>query len=64
MSDPRLLGALRRAGWLVLLGLLIEAGTLLAAPSTQSFFAFLIGGALMLLGSAVFLLHLARQRGE
>ncbi|MDX1996679.1 MAG: hypothetical protein SF066_03085 [Thermoanaerobaculia bacterium] len=61
MTESSMLRTLRRAGWLVLLGLLVEAATLLAPPSPLSFFAFLLGGGLILLGSALFLWRLARQ---
>lgn len=64
MTETPMLRTLRRAGWLVLVGLLVEAATLLAPPSPRSFFAFLLGGGLILLGSILFLWRLARQGGS
>lgn len=63
MTASSMLPTLRRAGWLVLVGLVVEAITLLAPPSPKSFFAFLVGGGLILVGSVVFLWRLARQGG-
>jgi hypothetical protein len=64
VTETPMLRTLRRAGWLVLLGLLVEAGTLLAPPAPNSFFAFLLGGGLILLGSLLFLWRLARPGGS
>lgn len=61
MTDSSLLRSLHLAGWLILVGLLVEAATLVAPPSPAGFFAFLLGGAVMVLGSAIFLWRLARQ---
>jgi F0F1-type ATP synthase assembly protein I len=64
VTETPMLRTLRRAGWLVLMGLLVEAATLLAPPSPSSFFAFLLGGGLILLGSMLFLWRLARPGSD